>query len=520
MSKFIDAKRDELGSDMQANVCIVGAGAAGLSLARKLSKTVSDILLVESGDFALDGVTQSLFSGHQLGLPYHALTSCRLRYWGGTTNHWSGYCRANDPIDYEGRSELDLPTWPVNHDDLEAYISEAADELGLSAGQFDAAQALQDAGLNDQHLLDDESDILSTKVAQFAEDKRLGPRYRDDVENNPNITPILNLNLTHIQLSHDAQRVEHCDFATLNGKKVKVTANLFVIATHGIENARQLLTSNDVMTSGIGNEYDHVGRYFMDHIAFKASAMIPSAQFPLHLDEEFAKKRNFNANLSLTDDYLRDNEMLQYYCRFVPAQNEMLWETARQVRAGINRPGSLEFLSDVAELVNSIPTNWGQWQRKAQLNWPLPEVYYLEQRLEQAPNPNSRVVVSDRRDAVGNLIADLDWQITDHDVRSFAKGQDAMIREISALGLGRVQAEEINRELVEERLFGHYHQIGTTRMSTAAQDGVVDANCRVHGVGNLYIAGSSVFPTAGYSGPTMMIMALAYRLADHIRSKI
>lgn len=273
------------------------------------------------------------------------------------------------------------------------------------------------------------------------------------------------------------------------------------------------------MAAGIGNHSDHVGRYFMDHLGFKASVMVPTEHFPLLLDREYAARHGVNANLSFTDDFVRSSSTLQYYCRFRPPENEELWELARRVYTGITEPGSLAFLSDVAELTSSFPTHWPALLRRTGLDWPRPSLYLLEHRLEQAPNPDSRVILSDRLDALGNRIADLDWRINDDDVRSFVAGQSTIAAELAALNYGRVQKEELTRELIEERLYSHYHQIGTTRMSDAAADGVVDVNCCVHGVNNLYVGGSSVFPTAGYSGPTMMLIALAYRLSDHLQAQ-
>jgi len=155
---------------------------------------------------------------------------------------------------------------------------------------------------------------------------------------------------------------------------------------------------------------------------------------------------------------------------------------------------------------------WVQYQ--------LPLYYQLEHRLEQAPNPNSRIVISDRKDALGSQIADLDWQLNEHDIDSFRRGQERLATEFAALGYGRAELEEITPDLVKSRVSGHYHHIGTTRMSEGPADGVVNSNCRLHNVGNLYVGGSSTFPTAGYSGPTMMIIGLSIRLADRIASDL
>jgi len=274
------------------------------------------------------------------------------------------------------------------------------------------------------------------------------------------------------------------------------------------------------MPDGIGNRHGHVGRHFMDHLHIKASKLIPSPAFPMLYDRSFSARHDMNVNLSFTDDFTRKAQLLQYYCRFNPAflDDETQAATERFTRDAFE-PGSLEYLRDMATVMGSLKQSakFILWRRKRYEG--LPAFYELEHRLEQAPNPDSRVVLSNRRDALGSRIADLDWQLSDVDIDSFRKGQESISTELAAMGWGRVEEEEITRELVEERVKGHYHEVGTTRMSDLPQDGVVNADCRVHGIDNLYIGGSSVFPTAGYSGPTMMIIALALRLSEHLKSR-
>ncbi|MAM72345.1 GMC oxidoreductase [uncultured Tistrella sp.] len=520
-SGYIDARNSDAGDIIEASVCIVGSGAAGITLARKLADTVDDLVLIESGGFSLEGETQNLFSGRNLSLPYFNLAACRLRYWGGTTNHWSGFCRANDAIDYEGRPELNLPKWPVGHDEVEPYIAEAAESLGISPKFFEPQAIFQNKGLETEDLVDRKSQILQTKVFQIAQDIRLGPKYREQLGSAPKLRIYHHLNLTHIQLAPDGGRVEHLDCATLNGRKVRVKAKIFAICCHGIENARLLLVSNDVMNVGVGNAYDHVGRYFMDHTTIPASKFIPSPSFPVAYDRMFADNYNLNANVGFTDDYIREAKLLQYYCRFNPIyMDEKTKESLAYLRDEAMQPGSTALLKDVMTVLGEVGGVARFGFSRLNLTHFQPDYYELEHRLEQAPNPDSRVVISDRRDALGNLIADLDWRIVDEDVRSFKLGQEKIVAEFSALGYGRVEKEEITRDLVESRIAGHYHQIGTTRMSDRPEDGVVDRNLKVHGVDNLYIGGSSTFPTAGYSGPTMMIVGFSIRLAAHIKQQL
>lgn len=519
VANLIDARELEIDRPIKTDVVIVGSGAAGITLARRLSNKNLSVALVESGGFDMEGDTQSLFSGKNLGLPYFNLLACRLRYFGGTTNHWSGYCRANDPIDYEGRSSLGLPKWPVSHKDLAPYIAEAGNSLGVVAEHFDPFKLLDSKQLDTNVLLDDE--VLQTKAFQLAKDIRLGKRYLDELKQQNNLTIYHHLNLCKVSVSETGDRVTSLECKTLNGKTHSVHAKHYVLCCHAIENSRILLTSNDVIPEGIGNAGDHVGRYFMDHIHIGASKFIPSSSFPYIYDWVYAKQHSLNVNLSFTDQFLRENGLLQYYCRFRPVfASAKTVQSVRSVMFGFKEPGDVQFLKDLASIIADPIASAKYVGAVRGIAHSHPVYYQLDHRIEQAPNPNSRVVISDRKDALGNPIADLNWQINDHDVKAFKVGQEMIMQKLSAMNHGRFELESIDRELVENRVGGHYHQIGTTRMSESIQDGVVDSNCKVHGVDNLYIGGSSVFPTAGYSGPTMMIIAFAKRLGDHLAARM
>lgn len=518
MKGYIDARQEGVPPTISGNICIIGAGAAGITLARKLARSVSDIILVEAGGLDIEGKTQSLFSGRQLGLQYFDLASCRLRYFGGTTNHWSGFCRVNDPVDYVGRSEVGLPAWPISHTDLAPYVSEAGRSLGIEPRGFEPASVLEDHGEDPSQLIDRLSQNLQTKIFQLAPDLRLGKIYRQEIGGSPNIRAYLNLNLTHIQLDENATHVKHLSAATLTGRQYKIVARHYVLCCHAIENARLLLTSNDVARSGIGNRHDHVGRYFMEHLGVHASRFIPTGRFPRIYNFLYSRENRLNANISFSDAFIQREKLLQYYCRFTPHYaSQRAIDAAKNAGSEFWQPGSLEYLRDIATVASELGGVAQYAMSRKRFFYSQPAFFSLEHRTEQAPNPSSRVVISERKDALGQQIADLNWCITDADVDTIKRGQAAIGRELAVLGLGRLEEEVITRELVESRVEGHYHQIGTTRMSSSPAAGVVDSNGKVHGLANLHIGGSSVFPTAGYSGPTMMIIALALRQAEYLK---
>ncbi|WP_051340463.1 FAD-dependent oxidoreductase [Azospirillum halopraeferens] len=519
MSPFRDALTDGLPETLDADVCIVGAGASGMTLAMQLADADVRVLLLESGGMDIDGQTQGLYRGSNLGLPYFDLTSCRLRYFGGTTNHWGGYCRANDPIDHEGRPDLGVPAWPVSLDALGPHIARAAAMLGLKPEGWDPAHQLRARGLPDDALIERHSRRLETKVFQISQQVRFRSLFRDALAGQANLEVVLNANVTNVGLGPDGRRVERLTVKTLGGATAEVRARVIVLACHAIENARLLLDSDDVMPQGVGNAHGHVGRYFMEHAHVISGVFIPAkGRFPAIYDAGYMGSINVNANISLTAEAMRERGILQYYCRFrTPEDNEAVRAAMGRIKDAFWEPFDPDFLEDLAEVMANLPSAVDAVVGKLRPPRGDAPYYVLDHRIEQAPNPDSRIVLSERRDALGNRPAHLDWRLNDLDYRTFREGAEVVAAEMSALGLGRFQLEPFTPEIVERGVRGHFHHIGTTRMSERPEDGVVDADLRVHGIDNLYVTGSSVFPTAGYSGPTMMLIALTMRLADHLK---
>lgn len=518
-SDFADALTDDLPEVLETDLCIVGAGAAGMTLAMQLADAPMRILMLESGGMDIDGQTQGLYRGANTGLPYFDLTACRLRYLGGTTNHWGGYCRANDPIDYQGRPELGVPAWPVTAADLEPYVHSAAAMLGLKPEGWDPAVQLRARGLPENDLLEAHSDALMTKVFQISQQVRFRPLYRANLGSQGNLRVLLHANVTHIGLDPDGRRVERLTVRALNGRSTVVRARRVILACHAIENARLMLASDDVMPAGVGNAHGHVGRHFMEHAHVISGVFIPNrGRFPAIYDSGYMASINVNANLSLTEAAMRRRGILQYYCRFlVPQENEAVRAAMGRIKDAFWEPFDPAFLDDIGEVLGNLPSAASAVADKLTTTRGDARYYLLDHRIEQAPNPASRIELSSERDALGNRRANLHWTLNDLDYKTFQEGQAAVAEAMTALGMGEFRLRTLDAEEVDRKVRGHFHHIGTTRMSERPQDGVVDAHCRVHGVENLYVAGSGVFPTAGYSGPTMMLIALAIRLASHLK---
>ena len=518
MARFIDARQGDVPAELSADICIVGAGAAGITLALQLAGAGADVLLLESGGERIDAETQGLYAAEQTGSDYFDLSAGRLRFLGGTTNHWAGNCRENDPVDYAGRPELGVVAWPLSYRDIRPYVERAARSLGLDVAGWEPEMMSRKAGFGSDRLIEHQSHLLETKIFQFAKRLRLRELYADDLKRAVTLRPLLHANVTHVQLDDAGRVVRHLTVRTLNERQLRIQANTFVLAAHAVENARLLLCSNDVQRAGIGNDTGHVGRYFMEHPVVESGLMFPSSRFSRFYDAGATRSRGMTVDMSMTESAMRSQGMLSYYCRFNPvvATDETL-SAIDTLSAGFWRPADLAAIQALGRVLADIPGVIRYIDdRKLSTGLIAPRAYRLKHRIEQSPNAESRVTLSAQRDRLGSSKAKLDWHLSDLDYQSFAKGQALVAKEFIRLGLGTFRLAELTPELIEASVQGSNHHVGTTRMSESARSGVVDRNGKVHGIDNLYVAGSSIFPTIGYSGPTMMLIAFALRLGDRL----
>jgi choline dehydrogenase-like flavoprotein len=531
---FQDARQLPAGTSLESDVCIVGAGAAGITLAWSLRGAGFRVLLLESGGFELEEATQALYAGENRGVPDDDLDITRLRFFGGSTNHWAGWCRPLEPEDFTPADPSDLRAWPLRREDLDPYyrVAQTLCELGPYTYD-DLAPWLKAGGLTALKL---DPKRLKTALFQVSPPTRFGTTYRDTLGQAGNITIVLHANVLELRTDPTAARVESVRATSLEGPPFNVSARIVVLAMGGLENARLLLLSNRVQAAGLGNGHDVVGRYFMDHpwltgAAFAAFAT-PIPDLRLYLDETAAQGTNI-------------------FGAFVPGEREpgiggfrVLPRPSRRLVEGVN---SLRAIGHAIGSVHLPPEGlWYHLQRvlhdydavadatyktvfhtrTGPFNLPEPGTgpivgALLDVNVEQFPNPASRVTLSDARDALGQNHLAVDWWPGAAEKRTVQRALELVANEFGRLGLGRVQISAMpGGEQWPASMRGSRHHMGTTRMSDNPRTGVVDATGRVHGVSNLYIAGSSVFPSSGFANPTLTIVALALRLGDEVRRRM
>ncbi len=526
-----DARTFSAGQIIEADICIVGAGAAGITLAREFIKTDIRVILLESGGTKFSHPTQFLYRGEIAGRNFTPLDFTRRRQFGGSTATWSGRCRPLERSDFEVREWIPHSGWPFSLSDLLPYYKRANELLELGDYQYDSA--FWDAQ-EKYHGLGGAKHI-ETKIFHFSPPTRFGERYRRELELAQNIHVVLNANALHIQLQQDGSLVNSIRCATLRNKPFNVKAKLFVLGLGGLETARLMLVSKDIHSYGVGNQHDVLGRYFMDHVDFfdgvvlNAPGNLPASFFKLNYSIPM-KNLGMVRAIGITDEYRQKHKLLNACAFFVkrPAYkiDDRFFSSAMQDFIQISetlRHATAPSLKVVGSLWRSIfhgrsliPMIWQMLARKAG-----PYYFGVQIQLECIPNSESRVTLSEQKDALGMNRIKLNWQLTQQDLESYHHFREVIFSELQYLGF---EIRKINHDLDSEgwpvSIVPAKHHSGTTRMSEDPQQGVVDENCKVHGVSNLFIAGSSVFPTSGMANPTLTIVALAVRLADHIKRSV
>lgn len=507
---FIDAQDLPDHAHFEADLAIIGGGVAGITLARALAGSGIRICLIESGGLELNGEVQSLYKGENAGIEYSSFIT-RLRYFGGSSNHWGGYCRPLDSIDFEARDWVPHSGWPLGFEELESWYKRAEEIVEIAPGRFNDTAYWEDA--TGEKIPTPSSGRAHWQFVHFSKPTRFGSRYRADLEKAENIQVLLNANVTRIAATEDARGVRQLDVRTLTGLNHQVKARYYVLATGGLENARMLLVSNDVNKAGLGNQNDLVGRFFMDHPHLSGFAEIVAADLSrlpkILIGRVEVKGRSAQIACNPTPDFLRKQRLLNAtfmmgmaskYYRDKPLESSD--EQGRAHRSMLL--AARHFLTDDPA---KNPALLGAWLG-------------VGGSCEQSPNPDSRVTLSSQRDQLDMPRIRLDWRLTELDRVSFYTHLRSLALELGALGLGRMLTKVADESNWPLPIGAGSHHMGTTRMSNDASRGVVDRDCKVHGIDNLYVAGSSVFPTSGSANPTLTLVALTLRLADHLKRKI
>ncbi|MFD0667100.1 FAD-dependent oxidoreductase [Ramlibacter sp. MAHUQ-53] len=541
-----DADRVPAGSVLRADLCIVGGGPAGIALALSLAGRGLQVLLLEAGRHSADPQAQALYAGELANGGHSPPDRYRLRGLGGSSAIWGGRCMPLDPIDLEARAWVPHSGWPLAWEELLPHYREAnalceAGEFAYSSREVFPGLAPLVAGVDPQALRTD-------SLERFSCPTDFGRRYRRRLELARDLRVLQGAVCTGVRLAPQGAAVERLDVATLSGHPLRVRARAYVLACGGLETPRLLLASDDVQPAGVGNRHGVVGRYYMCHIAGSVGELQVQAGagevrhgYEVSPDGVYCRRR-----LSLPAQRQRELGVLNAVARLHfprisdPAHGSGvlsgLYLARRLVSYEYGRrlhdetPPTLALhLRHLANLARDAPAataflaHWLARRTLAARKFPSVILrprgnrFSLEVQGEQEPRPDSRVMLADAVDPLGLRRVRVDWRHGEADIESAGRTLDAFAAEFARSGAGRFRyrRETLAEDLMRYGAYGGHH-IGTTRMGRDPRTSVVDAQCRVHGVANLYVAGSAVFPTSGQANPTLTLVALSLRLGRHL----
>jgi choline dehydrogenase-like flavoprotein len=504
---LVDARSLPDKSVIDTDVCIVGAGPAGITVARELNALAFRVCVVESGGTQPDPATQSLSALTFEGSDLMPAARDRRRQFGGNANLWSVGRRPPrslvrylplDAIDFTARPWLPHSGWPFRRSALDPYYARAHAVAGLGAYAYEPP---------DRPRSLDDADDVRTSVEWFSTGRPFTSDALEEFRRSGNVSVLTNASAGSLRETPDGARIEHLRIDCLNGTRHTVTAKVFVLAAGGIENPRLLLLSNERSPAGVGNQHDVVGRYFMDHLHVRGS-LVPS------------DRGVFDSAGPYDVRALRDGRVMGCKLNLTPAvmESERLMNSALKLDARIDsRPLSV-FAGTYTRLMvkhRQLRPSFFGWSELAS-----PARRYAEfathLQIELAPVATNRVMLSAQRDGFGRPLPLVHWRWDELSRRSVQSAARLLTASLARARVGRLEMPDGDPPPLPNAL-GINHHIGATRIHADPRYGVVDANCQVHGVSNLFIAGSSVFPTGGYANPTLTIIALAIRLADRVR---
>jgi choline dehydrogenase-like flavoprotein len=530
---MIDSHIVPEGKIIETSVCIVGAGVAGITLAQELIGANINAGLFECGDSKPDVETQSYFWGKAVGHPYYPLDMTRSCGFGGSAHRWNIDLQTGafgvrlhplDAIDFAEREWVPNSGWPFGKPHLDFFYERAHKICKIGPYSYEAGDWENPV---QTPRLPFKSDRVQTTIFQFADRMTFIKDHFHAINAADKINVYTHANVVEIETDEEAKVVNSLRLTSSTGKKFSVKAKLYILALGAIETARLLLLSNKVQKNGLGNQNDLVGRYFMEHPHLWSGRYIPSCPELVKKTGLYALRWNngtpIMGKLTINQRVQKSQKLLNYCVSihpeiYKPRPNIMPdWDVVSWPLLDAQNPlGEKKYSTPYEAVFRRTHSLLSRIYRRLK---PPDISFKLNHMTEQIPNPDSRIFLIEEKDALDRNRVCLDWRLSSMDISSIRHSQEILDEELQRSGLGRLQID-LSQGEPPMGLQGGWHHMGTTRMQVNPKKGVVDENGKVHGISNLFIAGPSVFPTCGYANPVLTIVALAIRLADHIKSKV
>jgi choline dehydrogenase-like flavoprotein/nucleoside-diphosphate-sugar epimerase len=518
---------------LDCDVCIIGSGPAGGTIARELSGCRLRVTVLESGGFKRQEHADQLNEIESVGRSrIMDQWLVRNRIVGGSSHTWGGRCAPFDEVDLLRRNWIPHSGWPFCINDLEPYLARTAAYLGLCFGTgFSddrfwtlAQQTPPRPELDPSYLLPFFWQTSRDAKNQY-DNMRFGQHLLHNLESNVKL--VSNATVLQINVTESGSAVKSVEFVSADRQQWTLSASAVVVCAGGIENARILLCSNNLVASGLGNQNDLVGRFLMDHLRGPVATFRgkPSdalkMRFGMYRVKTATGVFRFRHGMRLSPSVQYKEQLLNCsaWINEWGAADDPWYALKRLLRGNANLPKDAMAIVSNANLLVRDARNY--YLRGRGLFGKI-ERLDLVCMCEQRPSSDSRLTLSEKVDRLGQRLPRIDWRIHQDEHRTMRRMAGLVAAEFSRIGFERPILEEWvrNGESFPNSFQDIAHPAGTTRMANDPSEGVVDSECQVHGVQGLYVAGSSVFPTSGHCNPTQMIVALAIRLADTLKLRI
>lgn len=548
---LIDEHSVAAGTSIDTDICVIGAGPAGITFAREFIGSPVRVTVLESGRFDYDERIQNLGIG-EVTSPYFdsdALVNGRRRQFGGTANLWTyeteprdrrlyARCLPPESIDLTAPAGDQGAAWPVSPADLEPFYRRA--QLVWNGAPFD--YGVETWGGNEARPIDTANDVLETRICQHGPADVFYLRYRDDLCSAENVDLYLGCTAIEFPSETSVNAARGLTVARDDGSTISVAAGVYVVAGGGVENVQLLLSSEFTRPGAVGNRHDNIGRYVTTHPEFRLGAITPSSRLSFDdialYDLRWVGRFMVSGFLTLSEEKKRAERLLNMSVALVPRGpgygSDAHWALA-SLRGPLRRhevpthvPAHvMAALRSPRDTANALLRMRGIYE-EFRGGWSRPEVdkdefaaIELWAAPEQAAERHSRYSMSNKRDWLGRPQIRLEWHWSREDRDNIERSAAIIGPALAAAGLGTyTRLFELDGPM-RPRLDGLHHPMGGTRMSPDPQVGVVDENCKIHGLTNVYTIGSSVFPTGlGYANPTLTLLALTLRAADHLKARL
>jgi len=532
---IIDGRSIPDGSDMAADVCIVGGGPAGISLALRLGETINcRVVLLESGGLTFEPASQALARGETAGLPYYPLHETRVRMLGGSTQSWGGVCTPLDSLAMEARPWIPGNGWPFPEGTLEPYLGGALERCGITPAARVADEATHVRRLANWPL---DTGRVEPVLVHFSRPIRFGTHYRNTLASQHRIAVHFHSTATELVAGDGADGITQVVVRCLGGPTYRVRATVFVLAGGGIENARLLLASRNRYTDGVGNARGMVGRCFMEHprVATRYRVQSGSTALGRLVGGGAAGTLRF-LRVQIAPEVQRREQLLAWHANLYAGyagQDSPAWPSVRRIAIATRSPwrespyfqdgggGRTRLRSADVGAVLRHPVD-GVLGALGAVVGPAPLRRWLEivDSVEQVANPANRIELTSERDALGVPRVRTTWHVNEEEERTHRRALELLLAEFERIEPGISGTRMDDGDPWPGEIVGTWHHVGATRMSADPASGVVDADAKVHGVDNLYIVGSSIFPVSASTSPTIAIVQLAHRLGDHLAQRL